>query len=134
MCAVHCVFSGGWDQSARRATARGKGRLWLLPKRWVVERSFAWASRFRRRVRDYERLPQTLADIHFIVFAFLMLPSGTQHIGMCITPSRQRRGYRNNTSRFFSSSGYKLLTFFITAYSASRNLRRLSRAIVDNSS
>src|SRR5574340_1534073 len=29
----------------------------LLPKRWVVERSFAWASRFRRLARDYERLP-----------------------------------------------------------------------------
>ncbi len=46
----------------------------LLPKRWVVERSFAWASRFRRLARDYERLPQTLAGIHFVVFAILMLP------------------------------------------------------------
>ncbi len=27
----------------------------LLPKRWIVERSFAWASRFRRLVKDYER-------------------------------------------------------------------------------
>jgi len=33
----------------------------LLPRRWVVERSFAWMSRFRRLVRDYERLPETLA-------------------------------------------------------------------------
>lgn len=46
----------------------------LLPKRWVVERSFAWASRLRRLARDYERLPQTLAGIHFIVFAILMPP------------------------------------------------------------
>ncbi len=46
----------------------------LLPKRWVVERSFAWASRFRRLARDYERLLQTLAGIHFVVFAILMLP------------------------------------------------------------
>lgn len=53
----------------------------LLPKRWVVERSFAWVSRFRRLVRDYERLPQTLAGIHFIVFAILMLPNAIQHIG-----------------------------------------------------
>jgi transposase len=29
----------------------------LLPKRWVVERSFAWTVRFRRLVRDYERWP-----------------------------------------------------------------------------
>src|SRR5215216_960198 len=33
----------------------------LLPRRWVVERSFAWASRFRRLVKDYERLPETAA-------------------------------------------------------------------------
>ena len=32
----------------------------LLPRRWVVERSFAWTTRFRRLVRDYERLPGTL--------------------------------------------------------------------------
>ena len=28
----------------------------LLPRRWVVERGFAWAARFRRLARDYERL------------------------------------------------------------------------------
>jgi len=45
----------------------------LLPRRWVVERSFAWAARFRRLARDYERLPQTLAGLHFVAFACLML-------------------------------------------------------------
>jgi transposase len=45
----------------------------LLPRRWVVERSFAWASRFRRLARDYERLPETVAGLHFLVFACLML-------------------------------------------------------------
>ena len=45
----------------------------LLPRRWVVERSFAWATRFRRLARDYERLPATLAGLHFLVFAILML-------------------------------------------------------------
>ncbi len=45
----------------------------LLPRRWVVERSFAWKSRFRRLVRDYERLPETVAGLHFIVFACIML-------------------------------------------------------------
>jgi transposase len=44
----------------------------LLPRRWVVERSFAWASRFRRLARDYERLPETLAGLHFVAFACLM--------------------------------------------------------------
>jgi transposase len=45
----------------------------LLPRRWVVERSFAWAARFRRLARDYERLPETLAGLHFVAFATLML-------------------------------------------------------------
>lgn len=45
----------------------------LLPRRWVVERSFAWMTRFRRLVRDYERLPETLAGLHFLAFAMLLL-------------------------------------------------------------
>lgn len=45
----------------------------LLPKRWVVERSFAWTARFRRLARDYERLPETLMGFHFLAFAMLML-------------------------------------------------------------
>jgi len=45
----------------------------LLPRRWVVERSFAWASRFRRLDRDDERLSETVAGLHFIAFACLML-------------------------------------------------------------
>ena len=45
----------------------------LLPRRWVVERSFAWMARFRRLARDYERLPQTLAGLHFLAFAMIML-------------------------------------------------------------
>ncbi len=44
----------------------------LLPRRWVVERSFAWTSRFRRLARDYERLPTTVAGLHFVAFACLM--------------------------------------------------------------
>jgi transposase len=44
----------------------------LLPRRWVVERSFAWTARFRRLARDYERLPETLAGLHLVAFAILM--------------------------------------------------------------
>jgi transposase len=46
----------------------------LLPRRWVVERSFAWMTRFRRLARDFERLPETLAGLHYLAFACLMLP------------------------------------------------------------
>jgi transposase len=45
----------------------------LLPRRWVVERSFAWVARFRRLARDYERLPQTLAGLHYLAFAMLLV-------------------------------------------------------------
>jgi len=45
----------------------------LLPRRWVVERAFAFTSRFRRLARDYERLPSVLAGLHFLAFACLML-------------------------------------------------------------
>ena len=45
----------------------------LLPRRWVVERSFAWAARFRRLVKDYERYASTLADLHIVAFVCLML-------------------------------------------------------------
>jgi transposase len=45
----------------------------LLPRRWVVERSFAWLARFRRLARDYERLPEVLAGMHLLAFVILML-------------------------------------------------------------
>lgn len=72
------------DRPAEAARARGielmvvklpgaKRGFVLLPRRWVVERSFAWAARFRRLARDYERLPQTLAGLHLLVFVCLML-------------------------------------------------------------
>jgi transposase len=45
----------------------------LLPRRWVVERSFGWATRFRRLARDYERLSTTLEGMHYVAFSMLML-------------------------------------------------------------
>jgi transposase len=72
------------DDPAEEAAARGielavvslpeaKKGFVLLPRRWVVERSFAWAVRFRRLGKDYERLPETVAGLHFVAFACLML-------------------------------------------------------------
>lgn len=72
------------EQAAQDAEAQGmrlevvklptaKRGFVLLPRRWVVERSFGWMARFRRLARDYERLPETLAGLHFLAFAMLML-------------------------------------------------------------
>jgi transposase len=62
-----------------RATARKERRhdTHKSSKRcygWVLERSFAWVSGFRRLARDYERLPTTLVGLHFATFVYLLLP------------------------------------------------------------
>jgi transposase len=44
----------------------------LPPRRRAAERSSAWAARLRRPARDYERLPETLAGLHFAALAGLM--------------------------------------------------------------
>lgn len=60
------------EKPPRKHTEAKKGFV-LLPRRWVVERSFAWAVRFRRLAKDYERIAQTLAGLHFIAFVSLIL-------------------------------------------------------------
>jgi transposase len=86
------VDQGYTGQSAEQAAAKHGVRLEvvkhtevkrgfvLLPRRWVVERSFAWAARFRRLARDYERLAKTLAALHYLAFAILMLANLARQI------------------------------------------------------
>ena len=45
----------------------------LLPRRWVVERTFAWLSRFRRLSKDYERKPTSSAGHVYVASIRLML-------------------------------------------------------------
>jgi transposase len=70
--ADHAAAEHGIQLEVVKLPAAKRGFV-LLPRRWVVERSFAWAARFRRLARDYERLPDTLAGLHFLAFARLML-------------------------------------------------------------
>lgn len=59
-----------WEVVKHHQAKRG---FVLLPRRWGGERAFAWAARFRRLARDYERLAQTLAGYHGLAVAMLML-------------------------------------------------------------
>lgn len=45
----------------------------VLPRRWVVERTFGWLGRCRRLSKDYERLPETSETMIYIAMTRLML-------------------------------------------------------------
>ena len=45
----------------------------LLPKRWVMERTFGWLVRQRRLARDYERIPETSEAFIYIAMIRLMI-------------------------------------------------------------
>lgn len=45
----------------------------ILPRRWVVERTFAWLGRYRRLSKDYEYLPQTSETMIYAAMTHLML-------------------------------------------------------------
>lgn len=62
---------GAAQEAAQAGVELHVVKLPQAKKRWVVERSFAWANRFRRLVKEYERLPQTLRGLHFCAFACL---------------------------------------------------------------
>jgi putative transposase len=60
----------GWALQTVLRPARTAGFV-VLPKRWVVERTFAWLSRDRRLARDHQRLEKTLAGWHWLALISL---------------------------------------------------------------
>ena len=62
----------GWELQVVKRTDKEKG-FKVLPKRWVVERTFGWLGRYRRLSKDYEKLTETseamiqMAMIHIMV-------------------------------------------------------------------
>ncbi|WP_199798370.1 transposase [Hymenobacter lapidiphilus] len=62
--------------------------LCFCPRRWVVERNFAWLSRLRRLARDYERLSSPLQQLHSVVFTCIVLARTTA--GRYLSPPEAR--------------------------------------------
>jgi transposase len=63
--------TGTWKlEIVRRSDAKG---FELLPKRWIVERTFAWISRNRRLGRDFERYTTTVAAFVRLAMIRIML-------------------------------------------------------------
>lgn len=59
-----------WLLSIIKRTSTG---FEVLPKRWVVERTFAWLTRYRRLARDYEVLPETMEAQTYAAMTHLMV-------------------------------------------------------------
>lgn len=49
------------------------GKFVVLPKRWIVERTFSWLGRYRRLSKDYETLPQSSETMIQIATINLMI-------------------------------------------------------------
>jgi putative transposase len=49
----------------------------VLPKRWIVERTFAWLNWSRRLSKDYELLHTSAETVIYIAFAHLLLRRST---------------------------------------------------------
>jgi putative transposase len=70
--AVLTARLGGWVLEIVKRPEGSQGFV-LLPRRWVVERTFGWLSRYRRLSKDYEETTESseawiyLAMIHLMV-------------------------------------------------------------------
>jgi putative transposase len=63
---------GGWVLEVVRGTI-GQDGFQVIPKRWIVERTFGWFNRYRRLSKDYEELPETSEVMILIAMTHLML-------------------------------------------------------------
>jgi putative transposase len=51
----------------------------VLPRRWVVERTFGWLGRYRRLSRDYERRAKVAEAMVYLAMSRLMLARWVKH-------------------------------------------------------
>jgi len=79
------LFDGGYDKppliywceyvfdvTVYIARRLGEG-FTVIPKRWIVERTFAWLGQYRRLSKDYEESPQTSEALIYMAMIRLML-------------------------------------------------------------
>jgi putative transposase len=62
----------GWVFEVIKRTEETVGFV-VLPRRWVVERTFAWLGRYRRLSKDYEQLPETSEAMIYVAMVRIML-------------------------------------------------------------
>lgn len=84
---IECIFADAGYQGPKMAKVVAKTGAWalqivkrsdahrfvVLPKRWIVERTFAWISRNRRLARDFERYARTVAAFFRLAMIRIML-------------------------------------------------------------
>jgi putative transposase len=85
---IERIYGDGGYRGAKAAKAAARAGRWrievversatavgfeVLPKRWIVERTFAWVSRFRRMARDFERYGRTAAAFIRLAMIRIML-------------------------------------------------------------
>ncbi|PMP82388.1 MAG: IS5/IS1182 family transposase, partial [Chloroflexus aggregans] len=62
----------GWVRQFVQRSDQGKG-CQVLPRRWVVERTFGWLGRYRRLSKDYEYLTATSEAMVYAAMTHLMV-------------------------------------------------------------
>ena len=67
-----CEEQGGWELEVVERDKEAKG-FEVLPKRWIVERTFGWLRRDRRLTKDYERKVQTSETLIEVAMIRLIL-------------------------------------------------------------
>jgi transposase len=85
---IERIFADGGYQGPKAANAAALTGTWIIdivkrletavgfevvPKRWIVERTFAWISRCRRLARDFERYARTVAAFIRLAMIRIML-------------------------------------------------------------
>ena len=65
------LFGGWWLEIVKRPEA-ATGFV-LLPRRWIVERTFAWLENYHRLSKDHEQLPESSENLIYLAMIHLMV-------------------------------------------------------------